>query len=632
MRRSARPRPCQRPPETPCYAGLTRGGHHVVRRRRPLQRDLEAEVATLAAHIQAATARLLALVAEVDRREAWAASGLLSCAHWLAWRTGLDLGAAREHVRVARALTALPVIRAAFGRGELSYSKVRAITRIARPETEADLAAMAREGTTAQLERLVRAYRRADPAAENAAARAQQEARWLHTRWTEDGMLVVEGRLTPEQGALLQRALEVVLREQEQPERAAGAEALPRWRSGRPTPWRRWPTGRWASGATRTGGDRVQVVVHVDAEVLADPAADGRSELEDGPRVPAETSRRLACDCSRVELRHGAGGEVAAGRKTRVISAPLRRALRARDGGCVFPGCTQPPLRRPPRAALGRGRRDDARQTCLLLRLATTRWSTRAGGAWSGGPTAGGSSSGPTAARSTRARRGPPGRRAGRGPPCRPGRPAPDARQPAADLGRDAGGLRLGRAGAAAQTRGGRAVARHDGRGRGAPGWLRRPARRLRGGGRAGRRPRPPRSDSTELHAAPPRPCEHASSIGTIRRCAVTASARTTGSRRGTEGFMTGRSGVLQAWVLGVAAIALAMACTRENPAFRGTDGGNPLPPHDGGTLATAPSRATARPPPFRTAGARRAPPAPPRATAARSARPPAATRRPART
>ena len=87
---------------------------------------------------------------------------------------------------------------------------------------------MARDGTTAQLERLVRAYRRADPAAENAAARAQQEARWLHTRWTEDGMLVVEGRLTPEQGALLRRALEVVLREQEQkPERAAGAEALP---------------------------------------------------------------------------------------------------------------------------------------------------------------------------------------------------------------------------------------------------------------------------------------------------------------------------------------------------------------------------------------------------------------------
>ena len=133
---------------------------------------LEDELATLAAHIQAATARLLALLAELDRRAAWARSGALSCAHWLAWRTGLDRGAAREHVRVARALTTLPALRTAFERGELSFSKVRAVTRIARPETEADLLAMAREGTAAQLERLVRAYRRADPAAENAQAQA----------------------------------------------------------------------------------------------------------------------------------------------------------------------------------------------------------------------------------------------------------------------------------------------------------------------------------------------------------------------------------------------------------------------------------------------------------------------------
>jgi hypothetical protein len=168
---------------------------------------LEAELTTLAAHIQAATARLLALLAGLDRREAWATSGALSCAHWLAFRTGLDLGAAREHVRVARTLTKLPAISAAFGRSELSYSKVRAMTRIARPETEADLVVMAREGTAAQLERLVRAYRRADPVAENAAARAQQEARRLHTHWADDGMLVIQARLTPEQGAQALRQL-----------------------------------------------------------------------------------------------------------------------------------------------------------------------------------------------------------------------------------------------------------------------------------------------------------------------------------------------------------------------------------------------------------------------------------------
>jgi len=298
---------------------------------------LQDEVCTLAAHIHAATARLLALVAELDRREAWAQEGLLSCAHWLSWHTGLDLGAAREHVRVARALTSLLEIAAAFGRGELSYSKVRAVTRIARPETEADLLAMAREGSTAQLERLVRAYRRADPTAEQSRAVAQQEARWLQTRWNDDGMLVVEGRLTPEQGALLQRALGVVMEEQLH---EAGATPLARVSQRQADALAVVADRALGNGATRTGGDRIQVVVHVDDEVLCDPAADGRSELEDGPGVSAESCRRLACDCSVVEMRHGSGGPVAAGRKTRVISAPLRRALRERDGGCVWPGCT----------------------------------------------------------------------------------------------------------------------------------------------------------------------------------------------------------------------------------------------------------------------------------------------------
>jgi hypothetical protein len=308
-----------RGPKTSCYNGLM----NTTTPASLSNLELENALTTLAAHIQAATARLLELLAEVDRRETWGASGALSCAHWLAFRTGLDIGAAREHVRVARALTTLPTVSAAFGRGELSYTKVRAITRIARPETEAELLVIARDGTAAHLERLVRAYRRADPERENALVWKQQESRWLHTRWTDDGMLLVEGRLTPEQGALLQKALEVVMRDQETgaplpgvPERQADALAQ--------------MADRALGGADRAGGDRVQVVVHVDAEVLTDPAADGRSELEDGPRVSAETCRRLACDCSVVN----------GGRKSRVISAPLRRTLRSRDKGCVFPGCT----------------------------------------------------------------------------------------------------------------------------------------------------------------------------------------------------------------------------------------------------------------------------------------------------
>ena len=92
---------------------------------------LAAAVSTLAAHIHAATYRLLVLIAELDRREVWAAQGALSCAHWLSWACGIDTHTAREKVRVARALTELPLLSEALAKGELGYSKVRALTRIA---------------------------------------------------------------------------------------------------------------------------------------------------------------------------------------------------------------------------------------------------------------------------------------------------------------------------------------------------------------------------------------------------------------------------------------------------------------------------------------------------------------------
>jgi hypothetical protein len=98
--------------------------------------ELEAELATLASHIYAGTCRWLELVAEMDRRGTWAAEGRNSCADWLAWRCALTPRAAREHVRVARRLPELPATREAFAHGELSYAKVRALTRIATAESE----------------------------------------------------------------------------------------------------------------------------------------------------------------------------------------------------------------------------------------------------------------------------------------------------------------------------------------------------------------------------------------------------------------------------------------------------------------------------------------------------------------
>src|SRR5499426_2117244 len=112
------------------------------------------EIAELSTHLDAATARLLELIREFDARGGWGI-GCRSCAHWLSWRVGLDLGAARERVRVARALGTLPRLEAALARGELSYAKVRALTRVASPETEERLLALGRAGTASHVERIV---------------------------------------------------------------------------------------------------------------------------------------------------------------------------------------------------------------------------------------------------------------------------------------------------------------------------------------------------------------------------------------------------------------------------------------------------------------------------------------------
>jgi hypothetical protein len=122
------------------------------------------EIAELAAHLGAATARLLALIRAFDAGGGW--SGWRSCAHWLTWKVGLDPGAAREKVRVARALGTLPLLSAALARGELSYSKVRALTRVASPETEPRLLAIGQAGTAAHVEKVVRGWRHVNRQAE----------------------------------------------------------------------------------------------------------------------------------------------------------------------------------------------------------------------------------------------------------------------------------------------------------------------------------------------------------------------------------------------------------------------------------------------------------------------------------
>jgi hypothetical protein len=163
------------------------------------------EIAELSAHLEAAMARLLDLIREFDARAGWS-TGFRSCAAWLSWRVGLDLGAARERVRVARALGTLPRLAHALARGELSYAKVRALTRVASAATEERLLAVGRAGTAEHVERIVRGWRCVDRHAEMRETKRQHTSRALHVYPDEDGTVVVRGRLTPEAGAVLMRA------------------------------------------------------------------------------------------------------------------------------------------------------------------------------------------------------------------------------------------------------------------------------------------------------------------------------------------------------------------------------------------------------------------------------------------
>src|SRR5438309_12089102 len=163
------------------------------------------EIAELSAYLDAATARLLDLIRAFDARGGWN-TGFRSCAAWLSWRVRLDLGAARERVRVARALWMLPLLAQALARGELSYAKLRALTRVATPETEVRLLGVGRAGTAAHVERIVRGWRCVDRRAEAREARHRHTSRALRVHQDEDGMAAVRGRLEPEVGALARQA------------------------------------------------------------------------------------------------------------------------------------------------------------------------------------------------------------------------------------------------------------------------------------------------------------------------------------------------------------------------------------------------------------------------------------------
>src|SRR3990172_13035121 len=175
--------------------------------------ELEAKITELAGHLNAAHYRWLLLIAEFDRRRGWNDGATQSCAHWLNWKCGINLGAAREKVRVAHALKDLPRISAMFRKGRVSYSKVRAMTRVATRKNERYLLMIARHGTAVHVERAVRNYRkvkRIEALDQENTRHAQRELSWYVD---DEGYWVLRGRFTPEQGALIQNALEQAMEE-----------------------------------------------------------------------------------------------------------------------------------------------------------------------------------------------------------------------------------------------------------------------------------------------------------------------------------------------------------------------------------------------------------------------------------
>ena len=266
-----------------------------------------------------------------------------------------------------------PVISEGFARGELSYSKVRALTRVADESSETDLIELARHATAAQLERMVRAARRVS------AAEADEQQRSSYVRWywdEDDGCLHLDAKLAPTDGALFLRALEssrdalyerrlgeVAEREEDRGGSAGPPAAIEPGGSAEPpppplSPWdsrRHHPASptnaeslaalseaalaRPASGVwDRSAAERYQVILHVDAQTLSGDAQ-GACAIADGPGIAPETARRLACDGSVVALVERDGKPLSVGRRTRSVPAAIRRALLARDGRCQFPGC-----------------------------------------------------------------------------------------------------------------------------------------------------------------------------------------------------------------------------------------------------------------------------------------------------
>ena len=292
--------------------------------------DLDQAIVDLAARINAETYDLLVLIRQFDERAGWLKWGLGNCAEWLHYRCDFSMNAAREKVRVAHAMKTLPKMAAAFSSGRLSYSKVRAMTRVVGAHNEEELLSFALKTTTARVEERCRELRCGSVDSLDGALCAFANRSLRVSRNAERGMMTISIDLPMETGEVVEKALD-----------KARDDSMPRvefidesW-SARQADALVSMASSFLSGnieKTRNTSDDYLVTIHVDQSALAN--GKGRSSL------PIESVKRLCCDGHTVILGKDEKGEpLNIGRKTRTVPTAIKRALVARDKTCSFPGC-----------------------------------------------------------------------------------------------------------------------------------------------------------------------------------------------------------------------------------------------------------------------------------------------------
>jgi hypothetical protein len=302
--------------------------------------QLEVEIISLSQQMNVAEYEFLVLIREFDIRQGWKAWLFSNCAEWLSFKCGMSLGTAREKVRVAFALYDLPRCSAAFATGDLSYSKARALSRCANPRNEAELLDYALRATAAQVDSHCQQLRNAQRRKSTADANQAHNARYLRRFVHDDGSITLSAQLPKETGELLMKAIEIAaaalaidsasgaISDATIPVNAdvffrQQADALVRLAQV-------FLAGGESNSST---ADHYQVMVHVDESALRDEG--GKSDL------PIESVRRITCDASLITVvEDNKGNLLNAGRKNRVVSSPMKRALVGRDKCCRFPGCS----------------------------------------------------------------------------------------------------------------------------------------------------------------------------------------------------------------------------------------------------------------------------------------------------